>query len=150
MPFAKERRAITIIAKDFGHQRDAAPDERTPGRNRSRAVAQRVLPGHQLPARRRTHRRDVKVAEAHALAAQLVQVGRFQRRIPMRRKIAVALIDSEYPASANAGLAHAEDAEEIAKAAPNGSSKSGKKGSKRSAKETVSAEDLIEDSEIPF
>jgi len=34
----------------------------------------------------------VKVAEAHALAAQLVQVGRFQRRIPMRRKIAVALI----------------------------------------------------------
>src|SRR5262249_54432457 len=92
MPFAKERRAITIIAKDFGHQRDAALDERTPGRNRRRAVAQRVLPGHQLPARRRTHRRDVKVAEAHALAAQLVQVGRFQRRIPMRRKIAIALI----------------------------------------------------------
>ena len=58
--------------------------------------------------------------------------------------------DSEYPASANPGLAHAEDAEEIAKAASNGSSKSGKKGSKRSAKETVSAEDLIEDSEIPF
>ncbi len=59
--------------------------------------------------------------------------------------------DSEYPASANAGFAQAEEADEVAKPAPNGSSKSGKKGSKRTAKETVAVEAYADaDGEIPF
>ncbi len=57
--------------------------------------------------------------------------------------------DSEYPASANAGHAHTEEAEDVAKLAPNGSGKSGKKGSKRTAKKMVSIEDPI-DNEVPF
>ena len=57
--------------------------------------------------------------------------------------------DSEYPSSANAWPAHTEEAEEVAKPAPNGSSKAGKKGSKRTAKEMVSVEDTIDD-EVPF
>jgi single-strand DNA-binding protein len=60
--------------------------------------------------------------------------------------------DSEYPASANAGPAHTEEAEEIVKPTPNGSSKSGKKGSKRAAKDAVSVEEAvgIEEDGIPF
>jgi hypothetical protein len=57
--------------------------------------------------------------------------------------------DSEHPTSADAGPAHTEEAEEVAKPAPNGSSKSGRKGSKRAAKEMVSVEDAIDD-EVPF
>jgi single-strand DNA-binding protein len=57
--------------------------------------------------------------------------------------------DFAQPASADAGLAHTEDAEEVAKPATNGSGKSGKKGSKRTAKEMVSVEDTIDD-EVPF
>jgi single-strand DNA-binding protein len=58
--------------------------------------------------------------------------------------------DSALPTSANAELAQAGEAEEVAKPTPNGSGKSGKKGSKRTAKEMVSVEDSIEDNEIPF
>jgi single-stranded DNA-binding protein len=58
--------------------------------------------------------------------------------------------DSALPASADAGLAQAGEAEEVAKPTPNGFGKSGKKGSKRTAKEMVSVEDSIEDNEIPF
>src|SRR6266508_3175822 len=57
--------------------------------------------------------------------------------------------DSEYPALANAGPAHTEEAEEVAKPAANGSGRSGKKGSKRAAKEMVSVEDTVDD-EVPF
>ena len=59
--------------------------------------------------------------------------------------------DSALPASADAGLAQAGEAEEVAKPAPNGSGKSGKKGSKRTAKELVNIEaDADADGEIPF
>jgi single-strand DNA-binding protein len=58
--------------------------------------------------------------------------------------------DSAPPASADAGLAHAEEAEEAAKPAPNGSSKSSRKGSKRTAKEPAFAEEAIGDDEVPF
>ena len=51
--------------------------------------------------------------------------------------------------SADAGLIQAEELEEVAKPARNGSSKSGKRGSKRAAKEKVLAEDTIYD-EAPF
>jgi single-strand DNA-binding protein len=60
--------------------------------------------------------------------------------------------DSALPAPANAGLAQAGEAEEVAKPTPNGPGKSGKKGSKRFAKEPVSAEETvgIEEDGIPF
>ena len=60
--------------------------------------------------------------------------------------------DSALPASADAGLAQAGEAEEVAKPTPNGFGKSGKKGSKRVAKEPVSAEEAvgIEEDGIPF
>src|SRR6266508_1685664 len=53
--------------------------------------------------------------------------------------------DSAQQASADAGLGMDEEAEEVAKPAPKGSGKSGKKGSKRTAKEKA-----IGDDEIPF
>ena len=60
--------------------------------------------------------------------------------------------DSAQPASADAGLAQTEEALEAAKPAANGSGRSGKKGSKRAAKETVSVEVAvgIEEDGIPF
>jgi len=58
--------------------------------------------------------------------------------------------DSELPASANARLAQGGEGEEVAKPAPNGSGKSGKKGSKRTAKETTFVEETIGDDEVPF
>jgi hypothetical protein len=56
------------------------------------------------------------------------------------------------PASADAVLAQTEEALEAAKPAANGSGRSGKKGSKRAAKETVSVEEAvgIEEDGIPF
>ena len=53
--------------------------------------------------------------------------------------------DFSQPASANAGPGQTEEAEEVAKPAPKGSGKSGKKGLKQAGKE-----EAIEDDEIPF
>jgi hypothetical protein len=60
--------------------------------------------------------------------------------------------DSEHPASANAGLGQTEEAEEVAKPAPIGSGKSGKKASKRATKEPVPVEEAIgiEEDGMPF
>ena len=58
--------------------------------------------------------------------------------------------DSAPPASADAGLAQAEEAEGVAKPAPNGSGRSGKKSSKRVAKEPVEETVGIEEDGIPF
>jgi single-strand DNA-binding protein len=58
--------------------------------------------------------------------------------------------DFAQPASADAGHGQTEEAEDVAKPAPNGSGKSGKKGSKRTAKETALAEETIGDDEVPF
>jgi single-strand DNA-binding protein len=51
--------------------------------------------------------------------------------------------------SADAGRGQAEEVAEVAKQARNGSSKSGKRSSKRAAKEMGPAEDFI-DEEVPF
>jgi single-strand DNA-binding protein len=57
--------------------------------------------------------------------------------------------DSAEQFSADAGHGRAEEVAEVAKQARNGSSKSGKRGSKRAAKEMDPAEDFI-DNEVPF
>jgi single-strand DNA-binding protein len=57
---------------------------------------------------------------------------------------------SEHPTSANAGLGQTGEAEEVAEPTLNRSGKSGKKASKRTAKEMVSVEDTIGDDEVPF
>ncbi len=57
--------------------------------------------------------------------------------------------DSASPASANAGTGQTEEAEEVTKAAPNGSAKPAKKASKRAAKKAP-AEEIVGDDEIPF
>ena len=57
--------------------------------------------------------------------------------------------DSAAQFSTDAGRGQAEEVAEVAKPARNGSSKSGKRGSKRAAKEKVLAEDTIYD-EAPF
>jgi len=53
--------------------------------------------------------------------------------------------DFTQQASAGAGTGRAEEEEEVARPTPKGAGKSGKKGSKRTAKEVA-----IEDDEIPF
>jgi single-strand DNA-binding protein len=53
--------------------------------------------------------------------------------------------DFSQPASADARLGQAEEEEEVARPTPKGAGKSGKKASKRTAKE-----EAIEDDEIPF
>jgi len=58
--------------------------------------------------------------------------------------------DFAQTASADAALPQAEEAEGVAKPAPNGPAKSGKKGSRRVAKEMVSVEETIGDDEAPF
>jgi single-strand DNA-binding protein len=58
--------------------------------------------------------------------------------------------DFSQPASADAGPAQTEEAEEAARPTPTGPGKSGKKGSKRTAKEKALAEEVIEDDQIPF
>jgi single-strand DNA-binding protein len=57
--------------------------------------------------------------------------------------------DSAEQFSADAGHGRAEELEEIAKPARNGSGKSGKRSSRRILKETAPAEDFIDD-EVPF
>jgi single-strand DNA-binding protein len=58
--------------------------------------------------------------------------------------------DSAHSASADAGLGQTEEADEVAKPALNGSSKSSRKGSKRTAKEPAFVEETIGDDEVPF
>ena len=58
--------------------------------------------------------------------------------------------DFSQPASADARPGQAEEEEEVARPTPKGAGKSGKKGSKRTAKEKALAEQAIEDDEIPF
>lgn len=58
--------------------------------------------------------------------------------------------DSAPPASADAGLAQAEEAEGVAKPAPSGSGRLSRKGSKRTAKEPAFAEETVGDDEVPF
>jgi len=67
---------------------------------------------------------------------------------PVSADAGIAQVEEEEPASADAGFAQAEEGEEVAEPAPMGSGKSGKKGSKRTAKEKALAEQAIE--EIPF
>ena len=49
-------------------------------------------PGHELPACRRTHGRDVKVGEPYTLLRQQVDVWRLQDRIPMSGYVTIALV----------------------------------------------------------
>ena len=59
------------------------------------AGAQRVASGEQARARGRTKWANLKLFEAQALACKTIEVGRFEQRVPMQGKIAVALVVGE-------------------------------------------------------
>src|SRR5712691_1169427 len=96
MPLAEHGRAIAIRRKELGHRGNASPDERPSGTDRGGSVAASVQAGHQLPASRRTHRRDMKVGQANALRMQPIEVRRSEHRITVAGKVTISLIVTEY------------------------------------------------------
>ena len=92
VPLAEHAGAVARLGEDVGHRRDLGPQERPTAADVDRAVAGRVHSGQQLAAGRRTHRRDVKVVQANALAAQPVEMRRFEHGVPVSGEFAVALV----------------------------------------------------------
>ena len=56
VPLSEKRRAVAVLPEDLRHRGKAAPHEGAAGADRRRAVVTRVQAGHELAARRRTHR----------------------------------------------------------------------------------------------
>ena len=92
VPFAEEAGRIAGISKIIGQHRNVFPNHRSPGIDRRAAVLHGVHPGHQLPSRRRAHRRDMEIGEADALRVQFVHVRCFEKRMPVGSDVSIPLV----------------------------------------------------------
>ncbi len=92
VPLAEHPRPVAGFGEDVGHRGNLGPQERPTAADVDRAVASGVHAGQQLPAGRRAHRRHVEVVQAHAFAAQAVDMRRLEHGVSVGGQFAVSLI----------------------------------------------------------
>jgi len=92
MPFAKVAGAVAVVAEDVGHRRFVVAEHVAAGDGAPAADAVRIAPRHQRRARRCAVAVDVKIAEAHRLVVQSIEVGRLDHGIAVAAEVAVTLV----------------------------------------------------------
>ncbi len=96
VPFTELPRDIAGLLQQLRHSRHFTAEQGSTTADVHGSVAYRIATGHQLAARGRTHRRDVKIDEPNTLVMKAIDMRCLDDRVTMAREVTVSMVVGDY------------------------------------------------------